>query len=125
MSFLQEPWCSAADAVRVFRIIVAIVICGAAVSPVAAQNPAGFEVRAEYLLRMMDSGLLPTPMFIAMLKDPFPETRVLAVRVVASSSDPSQTLLLWEYLGDRDFRVRYEVMVAAGRLGPEGRDLAL
>jgi len=125
MSLLQEPWYSAADAVRVFRIVVVIAICGAAVTPVAAQNPAGFEVRAEYLLRMMDSGLLPTPMFIAMLKDPFPETRVLALRVVASSSDPSQTLLLWEYLGDRDFRVRYEVMVAAGRLGPEGRDLAL
>jgi len=104
---------------------VVIVLCSAAATPVAAQNPAGFEVRAEYLLRMMDSGLLPTPMLIAMLKDPFPETRVFALRVVASSSDPSQTLLLWQYLGDRDFRVRYEVMVAAGRLGPDGRELAL
>jgi len=73
----------------------------------------------------MDGGVLPTPMMIAMLRDPYPESRILALRVVASSGDPSQTELLWEYLRDRDFRVRYEVMVVAGRLGPDGRDLAL
>ena len=59
---------------------------------VSAQDPAGFEARAEYLLRQMDAGLLPTPMMIAMLQDPFPESRILALRVVASSSDPSQTV---------------------------------
>ena len=110
--------------VWILRLVLIVAICGAAATPVAAQNPAGFEARAEYLLRMMDAGLLPTPMLIAMLDDPFPETRVLALRVVASSLDPSQTPLLREYLGARDLRVRYEVMVAAGRLGPEGRDLA-
>ena len=46
------------------------------------------------------------------------------MRVVASSSDPSQTVLLANYLRDQDFRVRYEVMIAAGRLGPAGRELA-
>ncbi len=109
----------------IFRLVLVLLLCGAAVSPAAAPDPTSFEVRAEYLLRMMDGGLLPTPMLIAMLQDTYPETRILAIRVVASSSDPSQTLLLWEYLGDLDFRVRYEVMVAAGRLGPDGRDLAL
>ena len=93
--------------------------------PAAAQDPASFEARAEFLLRKMDAGLLPTPMLVAMLRDPYPETRILAVRAVASSGDPSQTVVLWQYLGDRDFRVRYEVMVAAGRLGLDGRDLAL
>ena len=68
---------------------------------------------------------LPTPMLIAMLSDPYPESRILAIRVVASSGDPSQTTLLPEYFRDQDFRVRYEVMVAAGRLGPDGRNLAL
>jgi cyclophilin family peptidyl-prolyl cis-trans isomerase len=93
--------------------------------PAPAQDPESFEARAEYLLRRMDSGLLPTPMVISMLNDPFPESRILAVRVMASSGDPGQTHLLWEYFRDHDFRVRYEVMVAAGRLGPDGRDLAL
>ena len=109
----------------VLRLVLVLLLGGAAVSPAAAPDPTSYEARAEYLLRMMDSGLLPTPMLIAMLQDPYPETRILALRVVASSADPSQTQLLWQYLGDLDFRVRYEVMVAAGRLGPDGRDLAL
>lgn len=121
----SEPRSSAGEALRALGVVLAVAICCAAATPIAAQNPAGIEVRVEYLLRMKDSGLLPTPMLIAMLQDPFPETRVMALRVVASSSDPSQTLVLWEYVRDRDFRVRYEVMVAAGRLGPDGRDLAL
>ncbi len=94
-------------------------------APAPAQGPESFEARAEYLLRQMDSGLLPTPMLISMLSDPYPETRILAIRVVASSGDPSQTALLTEYFRDHDFRVRYEVMVAAGRLGLDGRNLAL
>jgi len=108
-----------------FCLAAAILVGLAIAAPAAAQDPTSFEARAEFLLRKMDSGLLPTPMLVAMLRDPFPETRVLAVRVVASSGDPSQTLLLWEYLGDQDFRVRYQVMVAAGRLGHEGKNLAL
>ena len=108
-------------------VLVASLILTAltAADPAAAQDPASFEARAEFLLRKMDSGLLPTPMLVAMLRDPYPETRILAVRAVASSGDPSQTVVLRQYLGDRDFRVRYEVMVAAGRLGLDGRDLAL
>lgn len=94
-------------------------------APAAAQDPESFEARAEYLLRRMDSGLLPTPMLVSMLNDPYPESRILAIRVVASSGDPSQNSLLPEYFRDLDFRVRYEVMVAAGRLGPDGRALAL
>ncbi len=94
-------------------------------APTAAQDPESFEARAEYLLRRMDSGLLPTPMLVSMLNDPYPESRILAIRVVASSGDPGQTTLLPEYFRDHDFRVRYQVMLAAGRLGPDGRDLAL
>lgn len=93
-------------------------------TPAVAQDPASFEARAEFLQRKMDAGLLPTPMLIAMLQDPYPETRILAIRVAASSSDPSQALLLREYFRDRDFRVRYEVMIAAGRLGEAGAGLA-
>jgi cyclophilin family peptidyl-prolyl cis-trans isomerase len=106
-------------------IVLFVMTVQAIVAPVVAQDPESFDARAEYLLRRMDAGLLPTSMLISMLKDPFPETRILAVQVVASSGDPSQNLLLEEYLRDHDFRVRYEVMVAAGRLGPAGRELAL
>ena len=106
-------------------IVVLFVSVLAIAAPAPAQEPESFEARAEYLLRQMDSGLLPTPMLIAMLSDPYPESRILAIRVVASSGDPSQTALLPEYFRDHDFRVRYEVMVAAGRLGPDGRSLAL
>ncbi len=111
------------------RKIIPIVLLFVSVLAIAdsapAQDPESFEARAEYLLRRMDSGLLPTPMLVSMLKDPYSETRILAVRVVASSGDPSQSALLPEYFRDRDFRVRYEVMVAAGRLGADGRELAL
>jgi cyclophilin family peptidyl-prolyl cis-trans isomerase len=99
------------------------VLAIAAAAP--AQDPESLEARAEYLLRRMDSGLLPTPMLISMLSDPYPETRILAIRVVASSGDPSQTTLLPVFYRDQDFRVRYEVMVAAGRLGADSRELAL
>ena len=106
--------------------IVLLVMAFLAIAAVAtAQDPESIEARAEYLLRRMDSGLLPTSMLVSMLKDPYPETRILAIRVVASSGDPSQNALLPEYFRDLDFRVRYEVMLAAGRLGPDGRDLAL
>jgi len=104
-------------------LLLLSVLAIAALAP--AQDPESFEARAEYLLRRMDSGLLPTPMLVSMLSDPYPETRILAIRVVASSGDPSQTTLLPEYYRVQDFRVRYEVMVAAGRLGADGRGLAL
>ena len=104
-------------------LLVSTVLTTAA--PTAAQDPESFEARAEYLLRQMDSGLLPTPMLVSMLRDPFPESRILAIRVVASSGDPSQNNLLAEFFRDQDFRVRYQVMVAAGRLGADGRELAL
>jgi len=103
--------------------VLAVTITAAALI-VGAQDPGSFEARAEFLLRRTDAGLLPTSMMVAMLEDPFPETRIFAIRAVASSADPSQRLLLWQYLGDRDFRVRYEVMIAAGRLGADGRELA-
>jgi cyclophilin family peptidyl-prolyl cis-trans isomerase/HEAT repeat protein len=109
---------------RILRRATVAVIGLMVVLPVQAVDPSSVEARAEYLLRMSDSGLLPTPMMIAMLRDPYPETKVLAIRVVAASSDPSQSLLLWEYLRDRDFRVRYQVMIAAGRLGEDGKELA-
>jgi cyclophilin family peptidyl-prolyl cis-trans isomerase len=101
----------------------AIVLCVAASAP--AQDPSSFEARAEYLLRRLDAGTIPTPMLASMLRDPYPESRILAIRAAASSADPSQVLLLGEYLRDRDYRVRYQVMVAAGRLGSRGRALAL
>lgn len=110
---------------RSVRLALAVLTVLLIVADVAAQAPESFEARAEYLLRRMDAGLLPTPMLVSMLKDPYPETRILAVRVVASSGDPSQTLLLQEYFRDQDFRIRYQVMVAAGRLGPGGGALAL
>ncbi|MCU0304803.1 MAG: peptidylprolyl isomerase [Thermoanaerobaculales bacterium] len=93
--------------------------------PTAAHDPSSVEARVEYLLRRMDAGVMPTPMLIAMLRDPYPETRVLALRAVAASADPGQAALLREYLRDPDLRVRYQVMIAAGRLGAAGRDLAV
>ncbi|MEE4272726.1 MAG: HEAT repeat domain-containing protein [Thermoanaerobaculales bacterium] len=107
-------------------LAVIIVLLGAVAAGAAtSHDPSSFEARAEILLEKSDSGLLPTPLMSAMLRDPYPEARALAVRVVASSSDPGQTLLLTEYLGDLDPGVRYQVMIAAGRLGEAGRGLAL
>jgi len=108
-------------------IPTAVIVMLGAVTVIAGtpHDPVSYEARAEFLLEKLDSGLLPTPQMSAMLRDPYPEARALAVRVVASSSDPGQTLLLAEYLGDLDPRVRYQVMIAAGRLGEAGRSLAL
>lgn len=96
-----------------------------AVGVASAHDPSSFEARAEYLLERQDVGALPTPMLVAMIGDPYPRSKVLALRIVAASTDPDQLLLLGQYARDLDLRVRYETMVAAGRFGPDARGIAL
>jgi cyclophilin family peptidyl-prolyl cis-trans isomerase/HEAT repeat protein len=105
--------------------VALLTILSASTQASADVDPVSVEARIEYILRRSDAGTMPTPMLVAMLRDPFPETRVHALRVVAAAADPSQALLLREFMRDRDFLVRYQAMVAAGRLGPAGRQVAL
>ncbi|HSN53757.1 MAG TPA: HEAT repeat domain-containing protein, partial [Candidatus Sulfomarinibacteraceae bacterium] len=106
-------------------VIVAAAVLAVTAVPARDLDPVSVEARLEYLLRRSDAGTVPTPMLVAMLRDPYPETRIFALRVVAAAADPNQALLLPEFLADRDFRVRYQAMVAAGRFGPKGLAVAL
>jgi len=61
----------------------------------------------------------------AMREDPFPTVRAQAAGVMASNVDPARIPLLARYMGDGDARVREQVMLAAGRIGPAGLELGL
>jgi len=106
-------------------LAAALGLFAVAAGAVSAHDPSSFEARAEYLLERQDIGALPTPMLVAMMGDPYPRSKALALRVVAASADPEQLLLLERFARDLDLRVRYETMIAAGRFGPDARGIAL
>jgi len=87
---------------RTLMRLLAVVVMGATF--VAAQTPVGIGSRQVYLYRAIDGWDLELSMAVAMLADPFPISR---------------------YMMDGDPRVREQVMLAAGRLGPPGLNLAL
>jgi peptidyl-prolyl cis-trans isomerase B (cyclophilin B) len=64
-------------------------------------------------------------MSVAMLADPFPAARAQAVQVLASNTDNTRIPLLVRYLNDGDALVREQVMLAAGRIGPAGLEIAV
>ncbi len=107
---------------RITRLL-AIVVLGATF--VAAQTPVGIGSRQVYLYRAIDSWDLTLSMAVAMLADPFPAVRAHAVQVLAANIDATKLPLISRYMMDGDPRVREQAMLAAGRLGPPGLNLAL
>jgi cyclophilin family peptidyl-prolyl cis-trans isomerase len=101
---------------RLLLIAVATTVLGTA---------SGVEQRRAFLLRALDFGGLSNSMAVGMQQDPYPESRELAVRALASVADPTRLRLLHEYSKDTNARARYQAMVAAGRIGPKALPVAL
>ncbi len=108
---------------RTLMRLLAVVVMGATF--VAAQTPVGIGSRQVYLYRAIDGWDLELSMAVAMLADPFPAVRAHAVQVLAANVDAGDLPLISRYMMDGDPRVREQVMLAAGRLGPSGLNLAL
>ena len=60
-----------------------------------------------------------------MQQDPFASVRAQAAGVMASNVDVKRLPLLIRYMNDGDARVRENVMLAAGRMGRPGLQLAI
>jgi len=103
--------------------LLAIVVMGATF--VAAQTPVGIGSRQVFLYRAIDRWDLELSIAVAMLADPFPTVRAHAVQVLAANVDAGDLPLISRYMMDGDPRVREQAMLAAGRLGPPGLNLAL
>ncbi|HSO23586.1 MAG TPA: peptidylprolyl isomerase [Chondromyces sp.] len=104
-------------------ILAAAIAAGAAQA--AAQSPSTFEARQSYLFEALDRWGADRGPALTMLQDPYPESRVALARVLAANPSTAQLPLLVLYLEDSDPRVREQVMLAAGRLGRPGLELAL
>ena len=92
---------------------------------VAAQSPESTASRRAFLWRALDSWSLPIPQAVMMQQDPFASVRAQAAGVMASNVDPKMLPLLTRYMNDGDARVREQVMLAAGRMGKPGLQLAV
>lgn len=92
---------------------------------VAAQSPDSTASRRAFLWRAVDSWTLPISQAVAMQQDPFASVRAQAAGVMASNVDPKRLPLLARYMNDGDARVREQVMLAAGRMGKPGLELAV
>jgi cyclophilin family peptidyl-prolyl cis-trans isomerase/HEAT repeat protein len=90
-----------------------------------AQNTDSTASRRIFLWRALDSWNLPLSQAVAMRQDQFARVRAQAAGVMASNVDSGKLSLLSRYMGDGDAHVREQVMLAAGRIGPAGRSLAV
>jgi cyclophilin family peptidyl-prolyl cis-trans isomerase len=90
-----------------------------------AQTTGRTDSRRIFLWQSLDSWTLPLSQAVMMRQDQFASVRAQAAGVMASNVDPARLPLLSRYLGDGDARVREQVMLAAGRMGPAGRSLAV
>ncbi len=104
------------------KILVVVVLVA---TFVAAQTPIGIGTRKVFLYRAIDSWDLEMSLAVAMLADPFPAVRAHAVQVLAANVDAAKLSLISRYVMDGDPRVRVQAMLAVGRLGPPGLNLAL
>jgi cyclophilin family peptidyl-prolyl cis-trans isomerase/HEAT repeat protein len=91
----------------------------------SAQTPGGTASRRAYLWRALDSWTLDISLAVAMRQDPYAAVRAQAAGVMASNVDSRRLPLLARYMGDGDALVREQVMLAAGRMGEPGLDLAV
>ena len=92
---------------------------------VAAQSPGSTATRQAFLWRSLDGWSLPISQAVSMQKDPFASVRAQAAGVLASNIDRTKLPLLIGYMNDGDARVREQVMLAAGRMGKPGLQLAV
>jgi cyclophilin family peptidyl-prolyl cis-trans isomerase len=104
-------------------ILATAIAAGAA--PAAAQSPSTLAARQSYLFEALDRWGAERGPALVMLQDPYPESRVALARVLAANPSTARLPLLALYLEDSDPRVREQVMLAAGRLGRPGLELAL
>lgn len=96
-----------------------------AVAVAVAQTPGSTASRRAFLWRALDSWSLPLSQAVAMRQDPYPSVRAQAAGVMASMVEAKRLLLLARYAADSEARVREQVMLAAGRMGEPGLNLAL
>ncbi|HSL95881.1 MAG TPA: HEAT repeat domain-containing protein, partial [Thermoleophilia bacterium] len=104
-------------------ILATAIAAGAA--PAAAQSPSTLAARQSYLFEALDRWGAERGPALVMLQDPYPESRVALARVLAANPSAARLPLLGLYFEDSDPRVREQVMLAAGRLGRPGLELAL
>ncbi len=110
---------------RVTALLVAVVLWAAS-GPTQTGPPAVTAGRAELravLLEGLDRGGLPGDLWGGLRREPDPELRVLAVRIMASTADPASLPRLMLFAQDADPRVREAVLIAAGRIGPSAAEI--
>jgi len=121
-----RPACTCRRLLKSTRFVRALLVTPLlAAAVVVAQTPGSTATRQVFLWRSLDSWLLPMSQAVAMQQDPFAAVRAQAAGVMASNVDPARLSLLTRYMGDGDARVREQVMLAAGRMGPQGLRLAV
>ncbi len=81
-------------------------------------------VRKAALLAAIDFEGLTNSLASGILQDPYPISRILAARALASEADAARLRLVGEYARDGDPWVRYQTMIAAGRMAPDGLSVA-
>ena len=86
----------------------------------AADTSPDVNVRKAALLAAIDFEGLTNSIASGMLLDPYPISRILAARALASEADSARLRLVGEYARDGDPWVRYQTMIAAGRMAPDG-----
>jgi cyclophilin family peptidyl-prolyl cis-trans isomerase len=101
-----------------WTVILVAVVAG-------AQTPGSMTSRQVYLWSALDSWSLPMSQAVMMQQDPFAAVRAQAAGVMAANVDPARLPLFARYVGDGDARVREQVMLTAGRMGPAGLKLAV
>lgn len=101
-----------------------VVLALSAAGFVVAQTSSGTKNQQIYLYRALDSWSLDLSMSMAMQQDQFPSVRARAVQVMASNPEAGRLILLGPYARDPDPRVREQVMLFAGRVGPSGLGMA-
>ena len=108
--------------IRLYALVSVCVLWSVAA---VAQGRASSANQMAYLAAALDRWAVDVPIAVTMIEDPSPTVRARAVQVLGSTADASSIPLLRRYAADSDSAVRAEVMLAAGRLGPEGLDLAI
>ncbi len=108
--------------VRVSSLVTSLVLASA---HAVAQGQTASGDQMAYLATALDRWSIDLPIAVTMLEEPSPAVRVRAVQVLASTADPARIPLLASYLSDSAPAVRRQVMLAAGRIGIGGLDLAV